>query len=404
MASHGFQRIRTAHRKDSKTVERPATEHLLDLPPEVLLSIADFLPTTSASCLALCNRLLSRILGPRVWTSLQHQEQVDRIAFLSALAKDLPQYFVCHHCVRLHRSSAVQWPRSVPHRQSLPCVSKDVGLSYLWSSHYLLKFAHIQIAMKRHCYGSDHGFPLEAFLHTEVELNDARGTTTLLSVEARIVSDELLMRSQQWILLPRDRSDEFFTKGLLHHLCEHIRTVQGTVKDDMLSNLVRSKINQLEDQRRCSTQTLQCPECHMDFLMDAMDFKERGLAMFVTRWINLGAGVAPMDAKWRSHLRIPMPEGVVHQSHPAGSIRASFENHGGQSLEEITAENILKLFSRRERKLVTRGSDGLVWKWRFPGSSWWYIAPSGPVEEKPRGRLSFLADVASLAKYLLDLF
>ena len=353
-----FEEFRTGYRKDSGHVECTKPKQLLDLPPELIISIADMLPTTSAACLALCSRRLSQILGPRAWTSLQRQEQDGCLAFISVLARDLPQHFVCYPCVRLHRSSTVPWPRVVLNRQAPKCVRMDVDFSYMFPSWYFITFAHVQLAMKRHYYGSSHGFPLEAFLYTEVNQTNDRGTT-LLSVDTQIVTGELLMRSQQLILLPRDRSDEFFTKDAVHHICNHI---WKRIPDDSLAELVRSRLEELEAQGKCCTQTLQCRKCYMDFTIDAIDFAERGIAVLVTRWINLGAGLHPEDAKWQSHLHISMPKGVVHQPHPLGRIRASFERQEGKSMEELTADNLRNLFSRREHRLVTRGSDELVWK------------------------------------------
>ena len=100
----------------------------------------------------------------------------------------------------------------------------------------------------------------------------------------------------------------------------------------------------------------------MDYTMDAVHFRERGFALLVTRWISLGAGFIPTDVKWQSHLCDRLPKGFVNHPHPPGSIRASFEDQAESSVEKITAENELKLFSKRQRKLLTRGPDGLVWK------------------------------------------
>jgi hypothetical protein len=82
--------VRSGYRKDTKATERPTTTKLSDLSPELILSVADFLPTSSSACLALCNRRHSYIIGPMAWASLRHQEEADRMAFLCVLARDLP--------------------------------------------------------------------------------------------------------------------------------------------------------------------------------------------------------------------------------------------------------------------------------------------------------------------------
>ncbi len=50
--------------------------------------------------------------------------------------------------------------------------------------------------MNRHYLGPSYGFPLEAFQSTEAVESDYFGNIVLLSVDAQIVSNELLMRSQ----------------------------------------------------------------------------------------------------------------------------------------------------------------------------------------------------------------
>lgn len=76
--------------------------------------------------------------------------------------------------------------------------------------------------MKRHYFGPRHGFPLEAFQSTEAIESGLYGNIVLLSVDAQIVSNELLIRSQQWVLLPHNRRDELVTKRSFHHVCRHI--------------------------------------------------------------------------------------------------------------------------------------------------------------------------------------
>jgi hypothetical protein len=113
----------------------------------------------------------------------------------------------------------------------------------------------------------------------------------------------------------------------------------------------------------------------MDYVLDAKDFGERGFAVVITRWVNLGAGLDSADAKWKSHVTISLARGV-HQPHNRGDIRKAFEDHAEFSVEELTADNEQKLFSRRQTRLICRGSDGLVWKW--DRGKWWYLDPSGP--------------------------
>lgn len=344
---------------DSRARTNMNTLKLTDLPPELIILIASMLSTQSAACLSLCNRAMSQILGPNIWGCLNLQNPEMRVSFLSDLSKDLPQYFVCYRCVQLYASSAVQWPRTTPKTLNR-WLEEERAFWHCSQSGILLRFPHIQLVMNRHNLGPSHGFPLEAFQSTEVIESDLFGNIVLLSVDAQIVSNELLMRTQQWVLLPHNRRDDLVTKRFFRQFCHHIWAL-GKERENP-PTLIKSRLDLLEEQGRCCTSTAQCLECPMDFVMDVVDLGERGIAGCLTRWFNLGAGLHPSDPKWRSHLGKPLPPEVTYEPHPLGSIRSSFENQTAIPFEDFTARNIDNLLSRRERKCITRRADGFIWK------------------------------------------
>ncbi|KAF7879589.1 hypothetical protein EAF04_000784 [Stromatinia cepivora] len=376
-----FGRLGLTTRTDTtaEAEEKSIASHLFRLPPEIISLITSMLPTPSVACLALCNRRTYHVLGPESWKSFKSEAPDVLLAFLSLLAKDLPEHFVCQECTCIHRISVIKWPRIITHRLGPPCTWNSLGYSLLFYSRFRIYFPHIQLAIRQHLHGTDIGFPLEAFRVVEVEHDQYTQKIALLSVDAQIVSNELLMRSQTWILLPQSQHDEFIDKlakdSFSTELCIHARL--GPRKENLVSNLVRSRLDKRETREKCRTQTLQCSYCWMDFVLDVKDFGERGLAVVITRWVNLGAGLDSEDTKWKSHITTRMDIGVHHPHHP-GDIRKAFEDQERLSLEEFTTDIQLQLFSRRKDRLIYRGSDGLVWKW--DQYKRWYLAPSGPPE------------------------
>ena len=175
-------------------------------------------------------------------------------------------------------------------------------------------FPHVQLAIKQHCCGIDIGIPLEAFRHLEVEHDQTEQKITLLSVDAQIVSNELLLRSQTWTLLPWSRRDKFIDElakdRFSNTICVHTKI--GPLNRNLVSDLVRSRLDQSEAREKCRTQTMQCPYCWIDYVFDAIDFGEQGFAVLITIWANLGAGLDSADAKWQSHNTIHMARGVHH--------------------------------------------------------------------------------------------
>jgi hypothetical protein len=105
--------LATRTKAGAEAEEKATASQLLRLPPEVILLVATMLPPPSAACLALCSRHLNHILGPGFFRSLQAEAPDVLLTFLSSLAKDLPQHFVCQEGACLHLISAIKWPRKI---------------------------------------------------------------------------------------------------------------------------------------------------------------------------------------------------------------------------------------------------------------------------------------------------
>ena len=82
-----------------------------------------------------------------------------------------------------------------------------------------------------------------------------------------------------------------FTQSLMHHLCKHIRcSVPSSENSNLpLLHLMNTILDQLQPGQNCSTATRQCSQCYMNYMMDAMDFKED--VPFLIRRTSLGAGL-----------------------------------------------------------------------------------------------------------------
>ena len=58
--------------------------------------------------------------------------------------------------------------------------------------------------MARHRHDLGYGIALDALSITKIQPSDFAEVTTLLSVEPRIISDELCLRVQQWVMFDQD--------------------------------------------------------------------------------------------------------------------------------------------------------------------------------------------------------
>lgn len=197
--------------------------------------------------------------------------------------------------------------------------------------------------MKRHYYGLEHGISTESLSFTEVcvftDENSVWGTT-LLSVEARICRLEpasLCLRIQRWELIDpmaydwlhnsyaRIYEDRFMS------ICDHLRI--STFSET--SGLIRLKLKaqrteNLEDQE--GTVFLgdihKYRYCNTDFQIEIKTFRNGRSAFVYTKWLDLGAGLTPMDIQWRVHTGLEeysQPSALGEAGMFAGALKVSRE-------------------------------------------------------------------------------
>lgn len=96
-------RVHRLHKQFRPTLQPDLrVQHGLDLsllgrlPPELIIYTTRFLPPDAAASFALCCYSIYTILGTQYWESLQtRDQQQQRLAFLTLLERDLPQYILC---------------------------------------------------------------------------------------------------------------------------------------------------------------------------------------------------------------------------------------------------------------------------------------------------------------------
>jgi hypothetical protein len=105
-------RVHRLHKQFRPTLQPDLrVQHGLDLsllgrlPPELIIYTTRFLPPDAAASFALCCYSIYAILGTQYCESLQTgDQQQQRLAFLTLLERDLPQYILCYPCRILHLS------------------------------------------------------------------------------------------------------------------------------------------------------------------------------------------------------------------------------------------------------------------------------------------------------------
>ena len=334
--------------------------NLLTLPLEIVHLFAHHLSPADTACLALCNHFLLTALGKQ--TLSRPQQNGELATFLIKLTRDLPAYFFCYECSRLHLCDQVGPPGPAlrPHNR-LPCISR-YGLEFrnYFNAHsvgshtgYHLTFPHVQLAMKRYRHGIEHGVSTESLSFVEINVSNKaqnpREMTTLLSVEARLCpeSSSLCLRIQQWAFLRSTDLDKLLASCESLAICDHLMELTSDI-----SRLVRSEIGPrcTDIKNPISTAVHKCRECKTDFQVEIRMVGDEGLGLVITKWIDLGSGLTPKDAVWIQYRKIP----GIRGSGVPGNVRLRFDSEPGLSHDDLSSRNEAYLVGERSRKVLDR--------------------------------------------------
>ena len=243
--------------------------------------------------------------------SQDNDNGVDRQKFLLRLARDLPNRFFCYDCLSLDLRDALDPPGpAFQPKDSLHCMGYRDELGCLWRcvrahqsySGYAFKFSHLQLAMKRHFHGPEHGISADSLSLTEVQVSvNSAGTpaTTLLSVEGRMCQEpvSLCLRIQQWALLRPAHRNNFLHDTKFVELCDYM-----TLQCSQVTEILKPKLQTHLDEFECRTceGLLKCRHCEIESQLKLQDFGSESMAVIVTKWLDQGFGLTPTDIRWAS--------------------------------------------------------------------------------------------------------
>lgn len=178
------------HHEASFQIIRPKIYRMTTLPglpSKLLFNIFDLLPPVDIKCLSLCNRRLYK-LSPAYYRPFSPAlARTEKLSILARLERDLPEYFACYICQRLHkydRSESFGLSGVVHKRTSkLPCVKKsydwweEVGGGTTMSLGTHIHFNHtrnrishhqLKLVMRRYQLGPMAGINPESLSYTEI--------------------------------------------------------------------------------------------------------------------------------------------------------------------------------------------------------------------------------------------
>jgi len=215
-----------------------------DIPTEIYLAIADYLPAASIAALILANKHLLQLYGSKHWKALQNDPS-ELAAFLLLLERDLEEYYYSKPLLRK------RLPKSTPHNCTDSEVQYANSTKYsVLAKHfnYTITWPHLILALKQGLYGSNHGLALDALNHTATTTitpsSDPSDTYTIqLSINPRLVTGRLLLRCGYRISSALHAIKPSDLKNLDLFLCRHVGTASRSSPwyDNTLSQLLSGR-------------------------------------------------------------------------------------------------------------------------------------------------------------------
>lgn len=366
-----------------------ALHSLEALPRDILLCITDWLSDPEIICLSLVSHGFKRALAEAIW----HKSSIRSVRqeFLHILSRELPQYFVCHVCARLHLVSCLQWPCNVL-GERWPCGAIDrqlacweidgstpTALAFTRYSSFNINFAHVQAVAKAAKTGGSSGIPLKAlqYLETIEDRNDLYDMR-LLSVDPTLCRGRLLVRSQMMYAVPQEKlkiKPLFWISMGVDELCPHLDRSRPYARETLGLSLghadtgamMRDRASHRVTRDDCCHTTLACSCCYLDYCMDCVELSDEGYLVFVvTKWQDLGCGLDYNDPAWNCHIdrKAALSSDVLPL---AGSIRERFEDNSSSDFVDVgklTSANMAHILDTDGRLAAMQSKHhSAFWQW-----------------------------------------
>ncbi|OBT45742.1 hypothetical protein VE00_03911 [Pseudogymnoascus sp. WSF 3629] len=319
------------------------------LPIDLFQLIVSSLPPLAAASLSLTCKSILFLLRAKYLNQYRRRGCRKRLGFLHLLARGLPTHIVCIECEKLHSRTQKQI------NEATPCKKADYKSNLSLHIHPDFDSITFLLALKRH----------HNNLNPRAQLTRLSASRTISKADhthhwestARIVNGNLLLRHKSWYNFPAGAKGMSIT-NLDTCACPDLYNVPyadtssggpeylgGYPVVSALSRVTRltlklaCRASHWDDAGRsasCVTCAglFQCMFCPTEFQIEAKIFAEQGVALILTRWLDLGDGSLGHE-RYASRLRGYKGKPVRFE---AGSIKAAFEGGGLDTEKMLTTK------------------------------------------------------------------
>ena len=212
--------------------------------------------------------------------------------------------------------------------------------------------------MLRHYLGPGPGISTDQLSFMQVnesgESEPGGRTTTLISMEARVCAEpaRLCLRLQTRTVLHTRVSDLALERSKCVWVCHHLIAEEGE-----MFQLIESSLNEYStgSERQREPKCYRCRHCKFVFQLEISDTVSVCLAIVITKWLDLGSGLTPIDPKWRV-LTAAVPDGDNgnEQASEAKKCKMDFEKDEGIMQQAITLRNASYLSDQRYKDTMSK--------------------------------------------------
>ena len=135
-------------------------------------------------------------------------------------------------------------------------------------------------------------------------------------------------------------------------VCHHLVANEGGMFQLMESSLDEYRTR---SERPREPKRHRCRRCEFVFQLEVLDTVSDGLAIVITKWLDLGSGLTTMDPKWRV-LTAAIIDGDNgnEQASEAARCRLDFEKEEGMMQQAITLRNASYLSDQRYEDTISK--------------------------------------------------
>ncbi len=257
---------------------------LLDLPNELLLTVASFLDQVSQLLLSLSCRRLRALLHSHLDLTLNNNKAT-KVRFLQLLELDYPEYLTCRSCGFLYSWRKMEFFQyDCPHanRHTVADILLSYGQyiqagdkKYVW-----VRRGVVDLILRAYEHDPSHGLPVSLL---NMSGYDHRGISR--TNEARLVDGQLILASRIEIEAESGREVAVMTRLFIPNVCLHLSATAGIV-DKIWQTFEQAVTSMIVGS--VESKVFKCSFCETDHQVHVKKCEGNRTRIILSVWRNYG--------------------------------------------------------------------------------------------------------------------